>query len=496
MNEKRYNPENAEFNDKQDFDFTLLSTLIPKFDLRYKKNLRDRMIKDCTSIQGRIERLSFKLFSENRINSNLIRFLTIRHVDGDAGYFKIKFSMPLIYHIHPTFKYLHKTIHNFNNPGVEEFIPCYLLNFNHVSLSKIGIPSTDNPTIDSIGNGVYAKFSHENGGKYVQFSSTNILRLGGSNESVLDEAKIIDICFEYAYWNLPVPRNMVSSTIRNLIYHSSDRIYENNVLELNKTLIKIIKIERKFEILTILKTNNVKCLYADVIILVDDGNKISSEKCKIFLIENITNYFKEGDIFTGLILRQNFSQPYHSIVIGSVGKKIESNDLTHLLSIVIQNKLQSLEENSSITYVDKLNNLAVNVSEIIENNSVEEGIFDSTFKSISDFENKMNQSIEKLFPLYINDNEAVHQLSPTIISFFLSYYPEMLQKRDKLISIIKILDLISVNSKEWGESARSQLEISNIKSSHLTSTMENLFIENLPILVNMMMYSRVFSQNF
>jgi len=496
MNEKRYNPENAEFNDKRDFDFTLLSTLIPKFDLRYKKNLRDRMIKDCTSIQGRIERLSFKLLSEDRINSNLIRFLTIRHVDGDASYFKIKFSMPLIYHIHPAFKYLHKTIHNSNNPGVEEFIPCYLLNFNHVSLSKIGIPSTDNPIIDSIGNGVYAKFSHENGGKYVQFSSTNILRLGGSSESVLDEEKIIDTCFEYAYWNLPVPRNMAPSTIHNLIYHSSNKIYENNILELNKTLIKIIKINRKPETLTILKTNNVKCLYADVIILVDDGNKISSEKRTLFLAENIANYFTEGDLFTGLILRQNFSQPYNSIVIGSVGKKIDSNDLTHLLSIVIQNKLQFLEENSSITYVDKLSNLSVSVSEIIENNSIENGIFDSSFKSLSNFENKINQSIEKLFPLYINDDESIHQLSPTIISFLLSYDAKILQNTDTLTKIIKILDLISVNSKTWGESARLQLELSNNKTDLLTSTTKNLLIENLPILVNMMMYSRIFSQNF
>ncbi len=496
MSERRYDPENAEFNQKQDFDFTLFDKLLPTFDFRYKKNLRVHMIKDCTSVQARIERLSLKMSSKNRDDSNLPRFFTIRNVHGDASYFKIKFPMPIIHYIHPAFKHLHKKIGNVYNPGVEEFMPCYLLNFNHISLSKIGLNSINDSTINSIGNGIYTKFSHKNGGKYAQFSSTNILRLGGSHENILEGKKIIDDCFEYAYWNLPTPRNMTSPTINNLIYHSSSKIYENNVLVLNKTLIKIIKIRRKTESLTILKTHNIRCMDADVIILVDDGNKISSEKRTVFLIESLANLFKEGEIFTGLLLRQSFSQPYYSIVIGSVGKKIESNDLTHLISIVMQNKLQFLEENSSITYVDKISRLTVDVSEIIENNSFDNGIFNSSFKSISDFENNMRKSIEKLFPMYINDDGAIHQLSPTIISFLLSYDPKILQNKNVLITIIKILDLISVNSKEWGESAQSQLEISNNKSDHLTSTTINIIIENLPILVNMMMYSRIFSQNY
>ncbi len=494
---RRYNPENAEFNRERDFDFTLFDKLLPKFDFCYKKNIKGRMIDDCKSIQTRIQRLSLVTSSKNRNDSNLIRFFTIRNEDGDASYFKIKFPMPIIHHIHPAFKNLHKKIRNASNPGVEEFIPCYLLNFNHVSLSKIGLNSINNSDIDSIGNGIYIRFSHENGRKYVQFSSTNILRLGGSSECVLDEKEIIDNCFEYAYWNLPAPSKMNSSTINNLIYHSSDKIYENNVLELNKTLIKIIKIERKTESLTILKTKEIRCLYAKVIILVDDGNKISSEEQRVFLIENVANSFKEGEMFTGLILRQKFSYPYYSLVIGNVGKKIEPNDLTHLTSIVMQNKLQFLEENSSITYVDKMTKLFVDISEIIKSNSFEKGgIFDSSFGSISDFENNIEKSIDKLFPLYINDNGVVHQLSPTVISFLLSYDPKILQDKNILIIIIRILDLISINSKGWGESAQSLLKISNNKTNHLTSTTKNLLIENLPILVNMMMYSRIFSQNY
>lgn len=496
MSDRRYNPENAEFNDKQDFDFTLISKLLPNFDFRYKKNLKERMIEDCKSIQERIERLSIKISSKDRNDSNLIRFFTIRNVSGDASYFKIKFPMPIIYHIHPAFKHLRKKIRNVNNSGIEEFVPCYVLNFNHVSLSKIGVHSTLDSSINSIGNGIYTKYSHENGGKYVQFSSTNILRLGGSNENVLEDKEIIDNCFEYAYWNLPAHRNTFSSTINNLIYHSSDKIYENNVLELNKTLIKIIKIRRKIESLTILKTWNIRCLFADVVILVDDGNKIFSKKHTVFLIESIANSFKEGEMFTGLILGQNFSQPYYSIVIGSVGKKIESDNLTHLISIVMQNKLQFLEENSSVTYVDKISKLSVDVSEIIKNDFIEDKIFNSSFKSISDFENNVEKSIEKLFPLYIIDDGEIHQLSPTMISFLLSYDSKILNDKKVIFQIIKILNLVKVNSKIWGAAALSQLNISSGQSNPLTSSTLNLLLENMPLLVNMMVYSRIFSQNF
>ena len=491
MSDRRYNPENAEFNQDPDFDFTLLNKLMPKFDSHYKKNLQNHMIDDCKSIQTRIKRLSITIPSKDRGDSNLIRFFTLL---CEPSYFKIKFSVPIINHVHPAFKLLHEKIRNIYNVGVTEFIPHYMLDINHISLSKIGVAGDS--LVNSIGNGLYTKYSHEKSGKYAQFSSTNILLLGGSKDNVLEGKEIIDKCFEYLYWNLPVPKNMKPSTINNLIYHSSDQIYKNNVLELNKTLIKIVKIRREIESLTILKTQNVKCLYADVIILVDDGDKIFSEKRTVFLIESVANLFKEGEIFTGLILRQNFSQPYYSIVIGTVGKKIESNNLTHLISILMQKKLQYLKENSSITYVDKITKLSVDVSEMINNNSIGGDVFDFSFKLISDFENNVKKSIEELFPLYINNDGDIHQLSPTIISFLLNNDSKILSDKKAISVIIKLLNSFKINSENWGDDAHSQLRISSTKSNPLTSSTLNLLLENMPLLVNMMVYSRIFSQNF
>ncbi len=490
MSNRRYNPENAEFHQENDFDFTLLDKLIPNFDSNYKKNLQNRMIEDCESIQTIIKRLSITIPSKDRSDSNLIRFFTILI---RASYFKIKFSVPITNHVPTAFKLLHEKIRNSYNAGVTEFLPYYMLDLNHVSLSKIG--NAGDSSVNSIGDGLYTQYSHEKSGKYAQFSSTNVLLLGGSNENVLKGTEIIDRCFEYLYWNLPVPKNMKPPTINNLIYHSSSQIYKNNILELNKTIIKIIKIGRT-ESLTILKTRNVKCLYADVIILVDDGDKIFSEKRRLFLIESVANLFKEGDIFTGLILSQNYSQPYYSIVIGTVGKKIESNDLTSLISIVMHKKLQYLEENSSITYVDKITTLSVDVSEMIDSNSIGNGVFDSSFKLINDFENNVKKSIEELFPLYINNDGDIHQLSPTMISFLLSYDLKILSDKKAIPVIIKLLNLLKINSTGWSDDARSQLRISSTKSNPLTSSIQNLLLENMPLLVNMMVYSRIFSQNF
>jgi len=137
----------------------------------------------------------------------------------------------------------------------------------------------------------------------------------------------------------------------------------------------------------------------------------------------------------------------------------------------------------------------MDVLELIKNNSSINDVFNSTFQLITDFEDNIKESIETLFPLYINDNNIIYQLPPTIISFLLSYDHTILRNRNALVTIIKILNLITLNSKQWGESARLQLEISN-NDEHLTSTTQNLLVENLPILVNMMIYSRLFSQNF
>ena len=507
MTPRRYNAEDAEFIQEQKFNMKLFEELLPRFDNRYRQNLQNDMMEDCTSIKKKYEKLSTKVKRINRNDSNLIRFCTTSNASEEASFFEIKFPMPIFTHIPPQFRPLQTILSNrrFLNsseeysrqiPGFVENMPCYTLNFNHVSLYKLNLRDKRNPSVKKIGSGLYTKYAHR--GQYVKFSSPNILLLGGSNPSpIIDYSKkIIDKCFEYAYWNLPTPKGEKSTTINNLIFHGGRDIYYNHVLKLNKTLIRIIKIKKELREFFFLDKKQIKYYEATVSILVDDGNKISSETRIVFLMENIVNLFNEGDIFTGLILQQNIKQPYYSLVIGSLGKKIESNDLISLISILIQKKLQYLEENSSITYVDKITKLSIDVSEMIDNNSIGDDVFDSSFKLISDFENNVKKSIEELFPLYINNDGDVHQLSPTIISFLLDHDSKILSDKKAISVIIKLLNSLKIDSGDWDDDARSQLRISSTKSNPLTSSTLNLLLENIPLLVNIMVYSRIFSQNF
>ena len=48
---RRFDPENAEFPEKRNLNYTLLKKSIPRFDLHYKQRLQGRMIEDCKNIQ-------------------------------------------------------------------------------------------------------------------------------------------------------------------------------------------------------------------------------------------------------------------------------------------------------------------------------------------------------------------------------------------------------------------------------------------------------------
>lgn len=494
MTVRKYDPENAEFETKKKFNFTLIDKLIPKFDERYRQFLQGRMIEDCKYTQKKYLKLMIKLHSTKRSkNTHLLRFFTLYNVSGDASYFEKTFPMPIINHVHPSFKHIYKKINNPFNPGKIEFLPHYMLNLNHVCLSKT--ESMDYQSFNyKIGDGLYSKYTSKEGAP-ILFSSTNILLLGSSENTFFDEKEIINKCFEFIYWNLPAPRKMNQPTINNLIYHSSSGVYENNVLELNKTLIKIIKIKRKTESLTILKTKVIKCMYADVVLLVDDGNKIFSERRHVQLIESVAQSFKEGDVFTGLIVRQNISSPYYSVVIGSTGKKIMPDDLSHLISLVIQNKIQLLDESSSLTYVEKLSNLSYDVLKIIKDNSGKNDVFPSSFRLQENFETELENSIEKLFPLYMIDNEKIYHLPPSMISFLLSTNPKNLKNKKLVLLIIKILNLLKIDTHDWESTSMSKLtNLDKSKTSEAVSL--SFLLKNLPELFNQMICARLFSQKF
>jgi len=506
MTPRRYDPEDAEFKQENNFNTKLFEELLPRFDNRYGQNLQGNLMDDCTSIKQTYEKLSTKFSKDVRSNSYTISFHTTSNASQEASFFELKLPMPIFTYIPTKFGSLQIILSNnrfLKNPGEDirvipgqvENMPCYTLDFNRVSLSKKGLKGRD-PSIQKFSSGIYTKYTHK--GRFVTYSSPNILLLGGSISSpVIDDYSkgIIDKCFEYAYWNLPSPKEEKSSRLDNLIFHGGRDIFYHNVFKFNKTLIRILSIDKNhIDSLKILD-KTLKFYTAKVSMLVDNGDKIFSEVHKVILTETIADLFKEGEIFTGLILSHNI-KPHYNLIFGSLGKKIEPDDLTSLVSLVMHKELQNLNETSSITFVDKLNNLSLTISELIKNNSNNDGVFNSSFQLISDREGSLKNSIENLFPLYLNDNGNIHQLSTTVISFFLSHNSEALKNQKAISLIIKILNTAIVNSNDWSDEARLQLKISNKGSNSLTAPTVSLFVESAPKLAHLMVCSRIFSQKF
>lgn len=492
MTARGYDPEKAEYNPKNNSERKLLEERIPK----YSKELWIDMIQECKLILEHVEMLSFKTESKKRSSSIQIRPWTIRDAYGEPAYFTIKFSMPVIHYVPATFKHLHFQF-GFTKKNSVEYTPCYLMNLNHVTLLKMEKPKNSPQVYGEIGDGLYSKFMFQ-GGRSMNLSSSNILLLGATKENVqVSEQESIDKCFEYCYWCLPTPKKMKDiSCIHNLLYHKSSYIERGGVLQLRKTLLKILKVRGGSFLKILPKGKAVKCFSADVALLVDNGETIFSEKRTLFLIEGIVNSFKEGTILNALIVTQNITHPKYILVVGSVGRPIELGDVKPLLSVVMWKALQYLEEDSSITRVGNINKLTNDVLEILQNNASEFDIFNPIFAWENNVKKKVEKTIAELFPLYVLENGDVHQLSPTVLSFILTHAPEILRKREAIFTIVRILNLMKTNAKSWGEKSRSKLQMSSNESKYLSSSSTNILLKNLPRLVNRMVYSRIFSQRY
>lgn len=488
----RYDPEKAEYNPKNNSERKLLEKRIPN----YSPELWADMVQECRSITEQIGRFSFKTKLEDRNSSTQIRPWIIKDGYGEPAYFTIKFSMPVIHYVPAAFRHLHFQF-NFTLHGSVEYTPCYFMNLNHVALSKQQQARNFLPAYGEIGDGLYSKFMFE-GGKSMKLSSSNVLLLGATKENVqVSEQDSIDKCFEYCYWCLPTPKKMKDvSCIHNLLYHKSNSIVRGGVLQLRKTLLKILKIRGKFRLQILPTSKNIKCSSADVALLVDDGNAIFSEKCTLFLTGDIVDSSKEGDILNALIVTQNITHPKYTLVVGSVGRPIVPGDVKPLLSVVMWKALQYLEEDSSITQVGSINKLTSDVLQIIQKNASEFDIFYPIFAWEHNVKKKAEKTIAELFPLYVLENGDVHQLSPTVLSFLLTHAPEILRNKEAISTIIGIFSLMKTNAKSWGEKPRSKLQLSVDESNHTSSFSTNTLLQNLPRLVNRMVYSRIFSQHY
>ena len=476
--------EKAEYKQENNFARKMLEELIPK----YSSSLQSDMIQECGAIITNIRRFSSKILSKNSIQ---IKPWTIRHAHREPAYFTINFAMPIIQYIPLAFKPIHFKF-NFTIHNQVEYIPCYLMNLNHVTLVKI-TQNFNSSSYDNLNNEIFSKYVYE-GGKPMSLSSSNILLLGSTKEYVqTPKQDIIKKCFEFCYWRLPTPCNMKDiSCIHNLIYHKSNHIVDGGVFQLRKTLLKIIHIKGKSS-LRILPTGSVvRCKLAYVAMLVDDGKKIFSENRSLFITENIVNSLKDGDIIDAIIITQNSKPQKFSLVIGKIGNVIDIGNIMPLLSIILWKYLQHITDDSSITKVGHIKEITEYISELLQDNANEDGLFYPLFAWNTKLPKNIEKSISDLFPLYIFENDIIHQLSPTMLSFLLTSTPKIISDKEFINIIIHLLDILNINSDKWDKNSYRLLDSKN----HLVTPSLNMLFNSLPKIINRMTYSRIFSKHY
>ena len=467
----------------------MLEEIIPK----YRSQLLQDIIPECGAIMDNIRKLMPVVPKKQRQNSIQIRPFTIKNNHGECAYYTIKFATPVIQYIPSAFKHLHFRFSNTIYNDVE-YVPCYMLNINHVALLKMEL-SKNHPNIyDQIGSGLYSKFLFK-GGKPMVLSSLNILRIGATKEHVADSRQEdVKKCFEFCYWHPPTPMNMKdSSCIHNLIYHKNNLILDGGVLQLRKTLLKIIKIQKEETLEILPRRKTLKCVHADVVLLVDDGKNLFSERRQLLLAEDVARSFKEEDIINAIIVTQNIRFPKRSVVIGSVGTIIKPGNVLPLLSLVLWKSLQNITEDSSITKVGNIEEISDNVMSTLQNNAVEESsIFYPIFMWESNAKKTIKKLIQDLFPLYLLEKNTIYHLSPTMLSFILASEPELLSNKEVIRHIVLLLDLLQINAHKWGKHPHSMLQIPNTHNQNSTSPFLEVLLQNLPMILNRITLSRVF----
>ncbi|MCH7647064.1 MAG: hypothetical protein IIA83_00440 [Thaumarchaeota archaeon] len=459
----------------------LLEKRLPAFD----NSLTQRMIIEANVIKEQLQR---------SIIPTEPKSFTIKDAHKETVYWTITFSQPVIQYVPNCFRYITKNILFYFQKGQWlEHIPCYIPNINHVAMY-----TRYNGGESEYGNnsdGLLSKFVYQNRIPMTLFSYNILLRYDSTKQFL--EPFVHDYiknCFETCYWRLPTPMSQDDgSCINNLIYSTASKIYE--ILVLRKTLVKIQEIGSRDETLNLLKAN-MKGRFVKVLLLCDDGNKITSQEKRIFVLKHIVGQLNEGDVVNGLLVQTGTREKRKgSMLIGQIGNKVKPDEIHVIASLILSKMLQNIEDFSSPTKVATTNKLEFETSNLFQSNSE---FFDYILQWRKDIPKKISKAIGSLFPTFLESDGDIYHLSPTIITFISTLSPKILQDKKFLLLIVKLFDTMKINSNFWGRSAMSKLRLSdNYEEIQLNySAFANTMLNIAPRLINRIVYSRALSQHY
>ena len=471
----------AAYNSGRDANTMLLERLIPQYD----KGSQVNMIQECSRFLHKAQALDLARASDDKAASTIVPW-TVRGAHHEPSFYTIEFSSPVVQYIPPVFASLHLRRWYSRQLDVE-YIPSYLVNLNRVVLSKSYLKRPSPNTQDTVGDGLFSRLDFV-GGMRATLSSTNLLLPGGAKPQVqrsLQDA--IRMCFEHCWWLPPAPGGWTDASFaNNMAYHSSKRV--TGIVKLHKTLVRIIGKSGSETIRIVPGGKAVRCVNADVALLVDDGKDLLSERRRMLMTEGAASSVAEGTVMNAVIAVQDIGNPKTSLIMGHATGAMRPGCVQPAVSLSIWQILRGLRIDSGLTFVGETSVITEHVSRMLDNNTAESGVFYPDY--IWRFtRNDAERQIDDLFPLYVREGSSIYQMPPAVISFLAASGPDVLPQAAR--SIPQLLNLVSPDAGKWGGKAQSALEAH--MAGGATSWLARL-LSSIPIIAAQAGLTRIFSE--
>ncbi len=284
------------------------------------------------------------------------------------------------------------------------------------------------------------------------------------------------------------------SCINNLIYASTSKVHE--ILILRKTLVKILEIKNRTETRTLLG-NTIRGRFVKVLMISDDGMQIVTQPSKgIFLLEHIADSLKEQDVVNGVLVQIGTRKKRKGMVmIGQIGEKVGPENLETVVSLIMSRLMQDIEDYSSPTKITTISDLEFKTIKLIQSNP---RFFESILGWEKDLPKKISNAIERLFPLFFENNGEILHIPPSIMTFVATSAPRYLEEKKFLLLIAAYFDTLQINANTWGERPKAKLRHSdNYEEIQRDFTsFANTLLNVTPRLMNRIIYSRILSQDY
>lgn len=388
------------------------------------------------------------------------------------------------------------------------FLATYVTELNHFTMmrlygdERIHEYFPDHNKENRIHNDVYDRFSF-NTESVPEYSSLNFLLRQKAHSTVPTlsaETKAIAHCFKYAYWR--IPSHDISGeydSFHNLIYHSTGRLYE--ICDMFKTLVKIEKI---YPTQHDLKFLNRYFKYRDVQAkILYDGTKYDCLQTNICVAEPLASNIQSGDMINAVIVNSHAFQPNNPkpklILVNnvdSITKQPSVKDFKTLVSVIAH---LHCKHAAKINFVETIPfvELASKLKTMLEIDD----FFDPQWKSLLT-DDTVNVSITALHPLLLKHDDTVDIVPPAIVNYLATHTKSI--SWEFLYEFISLIRNIPIDSSRTmytlDRSTKNSIRLSSsyakLQKLDLTNNALKTLFQDLPPLLNYVIYSRFLSRSF